>query len=590
MKTIKIFILTLIASMSITSCEFLEKEPNQITPGNYFKNAEEATSFLTGVYATLQQSTFYGNAYLFLVGGDDLGHYGGVGRTPNKTGLICNNATSSDPDVLGLWYTLYTGINRANVFLENVDAVPDMDDNLRLQYKAEARFLRAFFYFNLVECWGDVPFTTESTIDPENLARPRTDKQEIYDFIIREMSGAANNLKSASDLNYLPGRVSKSAAWGILARVYMFRAGEHFRDKKTSDPVTEKEYFKKASYYAQQVLKEGHDLDDKYWNLFIDICSNKYNSSGKNESIWEVEFAGNRSTDVRAEGRIGNIIGIVGPDLSATSYKGQDDPGFGYGFVYATPKLLDLYEANNDIDRCNWNIAPFTYTQSKKGGPVDGRYFEFQKMNEVREQYWDISFSYGPEGSFIITDPETGKTETKRYGDYEKTKSSSDNNRNRACAKYRREYEADKKSKNDTSINFPILRFSDILLMIAEAENEVNRAPNSLAYDCINRVRKRAGIGELKDLDYTQFQSKLKDERAMELCFEYTRRFDLIRWGEYVEKMNELVSVAQAGGSWTQGATNVFNYFNISSAYNYFPIPAQEIAMNPLITKNNQGW
>lgn len=594
MKAIKIFILTLIAGLSVASCDFLDKDPYQITPGNYFKNAQEAESFLTGTYATLQQSSFYGNSYLFLIGGDDLGHYGGsgLGRPPYKTGLICNNATSSDPDVSAFWFTLYAGVNRANIFLENIDAVTDLKDDLRLQYKSEARFLRAFFYFNLVECWGDVPFTTEPTRDTDTPPLPRTDKQQIYDFIVREMAGAANDLRSASELNYLPGRISKSTAWGILSRVYMFRAGEHFRDNKPADPATEKEYFKQASRYAQMVLNEGHDLNNNYWDLFIDICSDKYNTSGKNESIWEIEFAGNRSTDVRAEGRIGNIIGIAGPDLSATNYKGKQDPGFGYGFIYTTPKLLDLYEKNGDINRCNWNVAPFTYTQSdrKNGGPVDGRYFEFGKLEQVKGQYWNKSYSYGPEGSITVTDPNTGKQETNRYGDYEKTKASSDNNRNRVCAKYRREYEADKKSKNDTPINFPVLRFSDILLMIAEAENEVNGAPNKLAYDCINRVRKRAGIGELSNLDYNQFLKAVKDERAMELCFEYTRRFDLIRWGEYVEKMNDLVSEAKAGGSWTQGPTNVFNYFNISDAYNYFPIPATEMAVNPFITKNNPGW
>ena len=88
-----------------------------------------------------------------------------------------------------------------------------------------------------------------------------------------------------------------------------------------------------------------------------------------NESIWEVEFAGNRSTDVRAEGRIGNIIGIQGKDLSSkASITGKGDPGYAYAFIWNTPKLLELYEANDDIDRCNWNIAPFTYTQSAGEG------------------------------------------------------------------------------------------------------------------------------------------------------------------------------------------------------------------------------
>ena len=141
-------------------------------------------------------------------------------------------------------------------------------------------------------------------------------------------------------MNYLPGRVSKSAAWGMLARVYMFRAGEPKRDKEvglanstTSAEITE--YFKKASYYAQLVKNEGHSLTAKYWDFFIDICSDKYNTAlnkdgaKANESIWEVEFAGNRSTDVRAEGRIGNIIGIQGKDLS--SYIQTSKSSFGRG-------------------------------------------------------------------------------------------------------------------------------------------------------------------------------------------------------------------------------------------------------------------
>ena len=339
MKTIRIIIISLLVGLNLTSCDFLEKDPTYTTPENFFKNEAEATSWLTGTYAILGQSSFYGNEFLYLVGGDDLGHYGGANRGPNKSGLICNNANTSDPTVAALWSTLYAGVNRANIFLENIDAVPDINDDTRKQYKAEARFLRAFYYFTLVECWGDVPFKTTSTEDVYNHSIPRTDKQTIYDFIIKEMYGSAEDLKSAQDLNYLPGRISKSAAWGMLARAYMFRAGEPKRDKEvglanstTSAEITE--YFKKASYYAQLVKNEGHSLTAKYWDFFIDICSDKYNTAlnkdgaKANESIWEVEFAGNRSTDVRAEGRIGNIIGIQGKDLSSkASITGKGDPG-----------------------------------------------------------------------------------------------------------------------------------------------------------------------------------------------------------------------------------------------------------------------
>lgn len=571
MKTIKITILSIFVSLCFGSCEFLDKEPTKLT------EVTDINSLLTGTYATLQQSTFYGAAYLFLVGGDDLGHYGGSGRAPYKSGLISNNANSSDPDVAGLWYTLYAGINRANLVLENIDATPNLSDAIRLQYKAEARFLRAFFYFNLVQGWGDVPFKTNSTEEVGNLSIPRTDKKTIYDFIIKEMSGSANDLKSAGELSYLPGRISKSAAWGILARVYLFKAGEHYRDKQIKNEAEVKECFTQASHYAQMVMQEGHDLTDNYWDFFIDLCSDKYNTTDKKESIWEVEFAGNRSTDVRAEGRIGNIIGIDGPDLSSEiSYKGKQDPGFSYAFIYTTPKLYNLYVDNKDINRFNWNVSPFKYTQSKAGGAVDGRLFEVGKLAEVKKQYYSKSYSYGD------TTPDNG------YGDREKK--TADKNYSKPCGKYRREYEADKKSKNDTPINFPLLRYSDVLLMIAEAENEINNAPNQLAYDCINKVRQRAGISKLSGLTQEQFRKALKDERAMELCFEYTRRFDLIRWGDYIKAMNDLAPIAQAGTNWTLGPTNVYTYFQISDTYNYFPIPANEISSNSQINQNNPGW
>lgn len=566
--------------LSLGSCDFLDKEPTITTSGSYFNNETEAESFLRGVYAILTQPTFYGNQYFYLVGGDDLEHFGGSGRAPANAGLICNNATTSDPYVAGLWYTLYSGVNRANVMLENLPNVPGISEKSLKSYTAQARFLRAFYYFNLVQCWGDVPFRTTSTQTVEGLQIARTPKAEIYKFICDEMDAAANDLPSASELSYLPGSVSKSAAWGILARVYMFRAGEHFRDKTAGNEAEIKGYFAEADKYAKKVMGEGHGLATKYWDYFIDQCSDKYNTTA-NESIWEAEFAGNYTTDIVSEGRVGNIIGIQAPDLSKNDQLiGKKDPGYGYAFFWSTPKLYELYEANGDIDRMNWNIAPFTYTQSKAGKGVDGRMFEVGKLEEVKNQYWDRSYQYG------------APDEKATLGDREKTKASE--NYDRSCGKWRREYESEglKRAKNFTSINFPILRYSDVLLMVAECENETNAAPTKLAYDCINDVRRRANIALIPKNSMTteQFRQAVKDERAMELCFEMTRHWDLIRWGEFVKNMNDLAPRAQAGINWSFGPSNVFTYFKVSDAYNYFPIPSSEIAVNKLITKNNPGW
>lgn len=618
MKAIKYTLISMMLVGLTASCNFLDKEPYMVTVDTYFNTTEEASSFVTGVYAILGQSTFYGADYMYLVAGDDLAHYGGSGRAPATKGLICNNATVSDPAVTGLWYTLYSGINRANIFLENIDRVEDMDADLKKQYISEVRFLRAYYYFILVQSWGDVPFKTESTKDVVGLDIPRTDKQTIYDFIVKEMSEAADKetggLKTAKELNYKPGRVSKSTAWGILARVYLFRAGEYHRDNTAPTEAETTTYYEEALKYAKLVITEGgHDLADDYWDYFIDLCSDRYNTTA-NESIWEAEFSGNNTSDIKAEGRIGNIIGLAAPDMSSKSdVVGSADPGYAYEFIFATPKLYRLYcieepsdanlmslevnfksatdteEANkaNEIklkdSRFLWNIAPFVYMEKDgKNTGVTGRKFYEEGMRKAFNDHDNgRSYSYGD-----VT--WAANTDEPKDGDYDYN-SVFTTNIARACAKFRREYEADKKDKNNTAINFPILRYSDVLLMAAEAENEL-KGPTEDAYEYLNDVRERAGAKKIENLNKETFRQMVKDERGRELCFEYTRRFDLIRWGEYVENMKALVNNARAGGEWNQGPTNVYTYFNISDTYNYFPIPDAELAVNKAITTNNPGW
>jgi starch-binding outer membrane protein, SusD/RagB family len=116
MKTIKIALFSLMFTCGMTSCDFLEKEPYKIVPENYFKDVNEAQKFLTGIYANLAQGSFYGNNYLTIAGGDDLTYYGG-GTKRITSGLICNNATTSNAPITAFWANLYNGIERANMFL-----------------------------------------------------------------------------------------------------------------------------------------------------------------------------------------------------------------------------------------------------------------------------------------------------------------------------------------------------------------------------------------------------------------------------------------------------------------------------------------
>ena len=532
MKALKITIIALLAGFSMASCDFLDKEPTKLTPENYFNTPAEANSFLTGVYAILSQPTFYGGDYMYLVAGDDLSHYGGSGRGPASTGLICNNATTSDNAVTAFWYALYSGINRANMFLENIDKVNGFDAGVKEQYIAEARFLRAFYYFNLVECWGDVPFKTVSTQSVTNLNIPRTDKQEIYDFIISEMADAAETgLKSASDLAYKPGRISQSTAWGILARVYLFRAGEHYREGRNATQAEKKDYFERASFYAQKVMTAGHKLAANYWDPFIDMCSDKYNTTA-NESIWEAEFIGNRTADGignYTDGRIGNVIGNLQKCTKATG------KGYAYGFYAATLILWDLFEENDK--RRDLSIAPYWYD-----------------VNDNKKTW-------------------TNKQIVQR-----------------SCGKFRREWETSSmKEKSYTPENYPILRYGDVLLMLAEAENEAHQGPTDLAYKCINEIRQRAGISKLKGLSYTDFQQAVRDERARELCFESLRKYDLVRWGIYVEAVHDKLGAATQDKRWATG--NQFigarDYAaRTQEKHQFLPIPTKELDVNGKLEQN----
>jgi hypothetical protein len=154
-------------------------------------------------------------------------------------------------------------------------------------------------------------------------------------------------------------------------------------------------------------------------------------------------------------------------------------------------------------------------------------------------------------------------------------------------------------NKNYTPINFPMLRYSDVLLMYSEAENEIN-GPTEEAYDKINQVRER-GYGKLQPgasnpeeahlsagLSKDAFRKAIQDERARELCFEGLRKGDLIRWGIFVDAMKQTAedfgAHAPASYAYAQTAAE-----NVSAKHVLFPKPALELSLNKLL-KQNPGW
>lgn len=557
-------IITLALSLSLGSCNFLDTVPQDfVAPENFFKNQEEAFMSLTTVYNRLTRQEVYGNAYpLMVVGTDDLGYYD---RNTIPVGIYNNNCSTSDPDVLKLWQLLYDAINNANFLLENIDNVPDMKPETKTLYTGEARFLRAYCHFLLAQCWGNVPYRTESQKSAIDVDLASTPQKEVLEKVVAEMEEAE---KMVGEVDEMPtGRINKSIVRGVLARVYLQLAGWPSNGGK---PM-----YEKAAFWAKEVNKNNkHQLNPSYQQIFINLASDVADTKYR-ESIWEAEFKGNRMDAHQGSGRLGNTIGISNGDVSL------DSEGYSYGFISCTLNLWDMYnDINGDgtVDdgfeegninervhpdkRRDWNIAPYRFAKKNTG------------------EYIKLDWGYKGAKNITVDGEDKGVYTVTQYVQ-------------RNAGKYRREYEViTPRDKNQTPINYPILRYADVLLMIAEAENEVNNGPTQAAYDAINAVRKRS-IKDAKDItnmDYETFKQLVKDERARELCFEGTRKYDLIRWGDdYLNNMRK-VAANTNDSRWDKSKNFAVVYANnASERYKWLPIPNRELGLNKLL-KQNPAW
>lgn len=306
--------------------------------------------------------------------------------------------------------------------------------------------------------------------------------------------------------------------------------------KMAGAPLKDVARYKDALAYADKVISSNkHALNLNYKQIFI---NHTQDINEKKECIWEIGMYGNKVGTVDLAGSMGVENGIECPSEAI---------GFSGGAMKITAKLYELF-GTADTARRNWSIAPYRFVAS--GGNT-------VKTNFTDKQIYD-----------------------------------------RNPGKWRREYETGSKARSFTSTNFPVIRYSDVLLMKAEAENEVNGGPTPAAYDAINQVRRRAFNKPLgtanaicdipAGLSKTQFLATLQDERARELCFEGIRKHDLIRWDIYVKTMNDL------GTSITATAPSNYKYAanagkNTTERDVFFPIPTTELTVNKLIKQNN-GW
>ena len=530
MKT-KIFLFIFLATLTFSSCGLLDVELNDtLQEDNYFNTEQQMQTALNGVYVTVADGYLYGN---YMLGRLGLDADEGYNCYSSDVGSVSQYlAAPSDTKILSYWRKLYEGINRANLLLANIDK-PKMDSLKRIDIKGQAMFLRAYYYSMLVTRFGDVPLVLKlaESGNAEEVLVPQTATKDIYDFIISEMTQAAD-MVSDIDKVESPGRVSKSAIRGILSRMCLYAAG---------NPVNDTKRYDEAAYWAKKVIDSNkHALNSSYKQIFINYAQDIYDYK---ESIWEVEFWGNNT------GNYTNVAGMVGRNNGISN---TADYNFGYsaGMIRSTTVLYDLYAADGTDTRRDWSIAPYYYT----GNPA------------------------------VLVNWTAGGTKFQRY-----------------CGKFRREYEKlTPKSTTATPQNFPLLRYSDVLLMYAEAvvqKATKTSAETDSAYWAINQVRRRAyGFNlntpaptvDLNNLSTSDMMKQIQNERSRELSFECLRKNDLVRWGIFYSKMKNVLANIPAGtSSYITYANNT--YGNVSQRDVLWPIPTYEIGVNRYL-KQNKGW
>ena len=617
MKQIRIFGLCVAAMLgaSLSACNFLDVEPQIIDGEGYYTNEDKVLYGLAGVYGALSSEAVYGNYYsLQISNADDLCYYNNYNSSEACVDKYNHNAGTAV--VYETWSKLYEGIKNANVFIEELGRTQIDADKLSNPlelYIAEARFMRAYYHFLLAQAWGDVPLYERATTspNPSDVQIPATPQEKVLGWCIDEIDAVLTSL--SKDVAIAPSRVNVYTAKAILARICLFTAGESV---EPIEGVEKSDLFAKAAEMCGDVIESGlFNLNPSYSQVFVNMVSNQYDNT-YHESMWEVEFLGDRSNSSEwSNGRIGDLIGLK--SQSSTNNYSEWECNYSYGYYNGSWKLWQLYWATDRTSdeasksnaitdvRQEWNLPPYNYQGSNarsisyKLTNEQGKEVQYKEVLTIPASMAKTPWVYNNSASLPVeefaegVDMSVENPITLANMKYDPTLMGAVRN----AGKWRREsiYEGHKSAKRlYTAINFPVLRYSDVLLMYAEATNESAGAPDELAKQCVKLVRERASIktDESQLADQSSFRRLVRNERGRELAFEALRKWDLIRWGTFVDAMREAGLDFPTENKYRNATITSFAsgiYSNVSNKHIYMPVPSKELAVNHAM-KQNPMW
>ena len=488
------------ALLSLTACnDFLDVDaPSSYTEDFVFGQKTEINRALNGVYAQALVGDLYGNAYqgTFVLNSDvDISISSNSAHAHNTYRRF--DCDDQGADIYKYWTASYNLIEYANRFIRSLQNSPlyDKGDKEIMQWMGEAKCLRAMAYHDLVVMFGDVPFSFDPASEHGSyFVIPVADRQVIQDSIINDLKGIAPYMSSGNSVTV--ERCSKEFAQAMIARIALTAGGYSLRPDKSNAksygkmerPSNYIEYYKVAREYADSVITAGtHSLSLPYSEVFVKECN--YALVNNDDVIFELPF----------------------------SKEGNGYTGYSQGPTYSS------YEGKT--------VGP--WGECNGGTRLNAFYRFLFRDNDMRREFvnglWYYSYFTNADG--VLQDSVYIRNDYSVH-----------------CNKWSKLWTDEtlalgNDKSNSTGINFPYMRYADVLLMYAEADNEINGAPSDKAIECLSKVHSRAFLNG--DADFVSqasaskeaFQKAVLDERKWEFAGENSRWRDLVRTNTYAEEL-----------------------------------------------------
>ena len=517
-------------AIGLTSCsDYLEVNPaNALRTATYYSTESQVNDAINGLYGSLKPLSKY-EFCLSEMRSDNVWITADVRQ--NDYLDICTfnaNGLLTDATIRTAWADYYTTIAAANTILEKIDDVSFTDENVKTQYKAETRFIRALAYFDLVRFFGNIPLALHTLTTDEAFALGQSPAADIYEqaitpdlqYAVEHLADAATDFLGATH----PERATKIAAKALLGKVYLTMSGFPLYQTEKKELATA--LFKEVIDYAEE--------NNRYWAADMDEWNNMWIHENDNKYfIFEIQYI--------AEKDEGNPM----VTLSAPQNPGTD--WCALNLITGTHIYIERSLQNHFIER---DETTGEYIDQRIGGTMN-----------IRTSAGEDNEAYTP----------TGNTFYVKFFE---------NKLKRASLGYN-DMDAQIVDRTYWPQNYPVIRLEDIMLLYAECTGATPEG-----YDQLNRIRNRAGLPSLSGLSEEAFQTAVANERRYELAEEGQRWHDLVRHNTYVETLQQMFD---DDDTTVNGTYRAFISRVTTDMYLY-PIPQSQIEVRKGLYQQNAGY